>query len=200
MRHAAWALVAVILVAGCGDAGEQARPAATPTATLAPGTPTLVVIGDSLAVGMRPYLSRFLPGWRVIHDARSGRRLAEGMARFDAAPPPDGETVYAFSLFTNDRPGDILALEVAVRRSTSWGCALWATIARPPVDRRSYEEVNERLRRLAAASPERLRLVEWAAPAERGPGWLKADRIHGTPTGYRNRAALYAAAAKSCSS
>ena len=52
-------------------------------------------------------------------DARLRRR----------SPTRERDTVYAFSLFTNDDPADVTALESAVRRSSSKGCAVWATIA-----------------------------------------------------------------------
>lgn len=163
----------------------------TPTPTPAANARTVVVIGDSLAVGMRPYLSEFLGGWQVLVDARGGRRLGEGMRRFDAARPPEGRIVYAFSLFTNDPPDSVGALEAAVRRSTSHGCAVWATIT-------GANEANARLQELAASTPDRLKVVRWAERSQQEASWLKADGIHGTPAGYRNRAALYAAAIKSC--
>jgi hypothetical protein len=151
------------------------------------------VIGDSLAVGMQPYLREFLAGWGVDVDARAGRTLEEGMRVFGAEPDPERETVYAFSLFTNDDPANVTALESAVRRSSSKGCAVWATLAgdAPP------GEANARLVALAAASPDRLRIVRWADRVSRNRDWL-TDGVHATATGYRNRAALYAAAIKSC--
>ena len=60
------------------------------------------VNGDSLAVGMQPYLNQFLPGWTISVDARIGRPLAEGMSRLAAGAAQSKQTVYAFSLFTND--------------------------------------------------------------------------------------------------
>jgi hypothetical protein len=156
------------------------------------------VIGDSLAVGMRPYLSQYHAGWDVHVDAHTGRTLAEGMAKLAASPWPDSKTVYAFSLFTNDDPRTLPALEGAVRRSSANGCAVWATIAAPAVGGTTYAAANARLDELATATPARLRIVEWAERVSRNPGWLTGDGVHATPTGYRNRAALYAAAVKTC--
>ena len=159
----------------------------------------LVVIGDSLAEGMKPYLAGFLSGWDVSIDARIGRPLAEGMSLFSASPKPSRATVYAFSLFTNDGPGSVGALEAAVRQSTSRGsCVVWSTIVRPPVGGKSYDAANAKLRSLAASSGGRIRLVRWAEQVAQNQSWIAGDGVHGTPTGYRNRAALYAAAAKTC--
>ena len=130
----------------------SAPPEATapPSSTTAPSTSSgsttsarnLVVIGDSLAVGMQPFLQQYLQGWNITVDARVGRPLAEGMRQFDAKPDPSNETVYAFSLFTNDGPTNVTALESAVKRSTTKGCAVWSTIVRPPVGGTSYDGAN----------------------------------------------------------
>jgi hypothetical protein len=46
--------------------------------------------------------------------------------------------VLAFSLFTNDDPRNVSALDAGVRASVDragrGGCAVWATIVRPPLD------------------------------------------------------------------
>jgi hypothetical protein len=177
---------------------------APPSSTTAPSTSSgtttsarnLVVIGDSLAVGMQPYLQQFLPGWNITVDARTGRPLAEGMRQFDAKPDPSNETVYAFSLFTNDGPTNLTALESAVKRSTTKGCAVWSTIVRPPVGGTSYAGANSRLNGLAS---NRVKVVQWADQVAQNPSWIAGDGVHANPTGYRNRAALYAAAIKTCS-
>jgi hypothetical protein len=183
-------------------APTQTQPESEGPATAAPTQPptttsarNLVVIGDSLAVGMQPFLGQYLPGWNVSVDARIGRPLAEGMSRL-AAANPSGKTVYAFSLFTNDDPTQTSALESAVRRTAQRGCVVWATVARPPVNGKTYASANAILNRLA--SPGRIQIVPWAEQASANPSWLAGDGVHGTPTGYRNRAALFAAAAKSC--
>src|SRR4051812_46413803 len=76
----------------------------------------LVLIGDSLAVGVQSLLPSLLPGWRVTVDGRVGRPLAEGMGIIaQTALPSDGATVLAVSLFTNDDPTHTAQLQAAVR-------------------------------------------------------------------------------------
>src|SRR5215217_3550918 len=98
---------------------------------------TVIMIGDSLAQGTEPYLAGQLGGWSVATDARRGRPLAEGMQVLARTQVPGGPLILAFSLFTNDAPTNVAALESAVRmsvqRAGSRGCAVWATIVRPPV-------------------------------------------------------------------
>ena len=92
----------------------------------------MLVIGDSLAVGMADALRAALPGWRVRIEAKHGRSLAEGMRIL--AEQVDAPAILAFSLFTNDGPTATGALEAAVRATAGrrGGCAVWATIVRPP--------------------------------------------------------------------
>lgn len=164
----------------------------------------LVVIGDSLARGTEVHLPRLLPGWRIDQDTRIGRPLAEGMRLLAQVPATGEPTVYAISLFTNDDPANLAALEAAVRASLARagddGCAIWATIARPPFNGRSYGAANDLLQSLAL-DPElggRLLIVPWAEAVAAEPGWIGSDRVHATPEGYRGRAQMFADAARSC--
>jgi hypothetical protein len=159
---------------------------------------TLILIGDSLGEGMEDILPMILPGWRVRSDSLTSRPLATGMSILARTQVPDG-AVIAVSLFTNDDPSRTDALEAAVRqtvrRAGPGGCAIWATIARPPFNGRSYAAANALLRRLDAELGDRLAVVPWAEGAARA-GWLASDRVHATPDGYRARAQMYADAAR----
>jgi hypothetical protein len=162
----------------------------------------LVVIGDSLAVGMRPYLAADLSGWSVTIDGRVGRPLAEGMGIVASTAIADpGRTVLAISLFTNDDPTQTSRLRSAITASLEkvgvQGCVIWATIARPPVGHVSYQAANAIITQ-AAADDDRLRVVAWAAYTAATPGILAADGVHPSPAGYRQRAAMYGQAARSC--
>jgi hypothetical protein len=161
---------------------------------------TLILVGDSLAVGIEGLLPGLLRGWRVASDALKSRPLAAGMGILARTEVPRG-AVIAISLFTNDDPTRLGALEAAVRASVrraapGGGCAVWATIARPPFNGRSYAAANALLHRLDAELG-RLVVVPWAERAERS-GWLASDGVHATPAGYRARAGMYAEAAQSC--
>jgi hypothetical protein len=163
----------------------------------------MTVIGDSLAVGMKPYLGSVLPGWAVSVDGRVGRPLAEGMSvlRGTSLPPSASSSVLAMSLFTNDDPRSTpqlaSAIDQSLRAAGPSGCVVWATIARDPVGGVSYQAANDLLQRKAAATP-RLRIADWAGYVSAHPGTLSAGNVHPGPAGYRARAALYAQAAAGC--
>jgi hypothetical protein len=178
-------------------------PASPSGATTPAGTRrAMTVIGDSLAVGMKPYMGTVLPGWTITVDGRVGRPLAEGMGLVRAADlPPARSSVLAISLFTNDDPRGTAQLSAAVDATLAQvgagGCVIWATIAREPVGGVSYAAANALLARKAASTP-RLRLADWAAYVDAHPGTLSAGNVHPGPSGYRARAALYAQAAAGC--
>jgi hypothetical protein len=160
----------------------------------------VLVIGDSLAVGMADALRAALPGWRVTVDALTSRPLGEGMRILGTQPR--APAILAFSLFTKDHPRGTGALEAAVRATAlrPGGCAVWATIAAPPVKGVDYGNANQLLRGLAS-DPElalNLQIVDWGAEVAASPSLLAGDGVHATPAGYRARGELYAAAIRAC--
>lgn len=160
----------------------------------------VLVIGDSLAIGMEDALRAALPGWRVQVDARIGRPLAEGMGIL--ARRRDAPAIVALSLFTNDDPRATRQLADAVRSTATrpGGCAVWSTIVRPPFEGVPYTAANAVLERLAGdpAHATSLELVDWRAAVAQAPSFIAGDGVHGTPAGYRARGQLYAGAIRAC--
>ncbi|MEY2440583.1 MAG: hypothetical protein QOJ46_9 [bacterium] len=193
---------------GAGDGGgasasgtrrrAAAPPLSAPPPSAGPALPhDVLVIGDSLAVGMADYLRAALPGWRVRIDGKISRPLAVGMRIL--AQEPDVPAIVAMSLFTNDDPSATAALEQAVRATATrpGACAVWATIVRPPYNGVSYDAANRVLVRLGSRLPG-LRLADWAGAVAQSPSFVGGDGVHATPEGYRARGELYAAAIRQC--
>lgn len=169
-------------LAGCGNGQPVERP-----------RNGVVVVGDSLAMAT----DRYLPA--EAFDAALGRPLAAGMEVIRALDTQG--KVLAVSLFTNDDPANVDALEAAVRETVARSrCAVWATIARPPLDGVSYARANRRLHALRRELRPRLKVVRWAELVATDPGLVGDDGIHAVGVGYRARAALYQAAIDSCES
>ena len=179
------ALGVVLVVRQRGDA---AAPAAVGTATL---------VGDSLNLGVEPYLADALPRWRIVANDRVGRSTSEGIAELEAGRPHLSSYVVV-SLGTNDPPAAVDAFRADVARVVRLvgpdRCLIWATIWR---DGAPSDAFNDVLREAAEAHPA-LRLVAWAELIEIHPEWLAADGLHGNETGYRERARAVAEAARSC--
>ena len=178
--------VGVVLVVH--QRGNAAAPAAVGTATL---------VGDSLNLGVEPYLADALPRWRIVANDRVGRSTPEGLAEIEAGRPHLSSYVVV-SLGTNDPPAAVDAFRADVARIVRLvgpdRCLIWATIWR---DGAPSDAFNDVLREAAEAHP-RLRLVAWAELIEIHPEWLATDGLHGNETGYRERAGAVAEAARSC--
>lgn len=173
----------------------------SPSTSGSRSTAPVYLIGDSLAQGIQPLMSRELAGRPLHIDAMRSRPMAAGMRIAQGVPKG---SILAISLFTNDDPRSVAALDAAVRQSAAIvgpsGCVVWATIVRPPYAGVSYAAANARLQQLAdtrgLGAP--MRIVPWAAAVASDPSLVGGDGVHGTPAGYATRAALYAQAIKSC--
>ena len=163
----------------------------------APAGGTVALVGDSLNVGVEPYIGSALPGFEVIANDRVGRRTEEGIDEIEQGRARLAPHVVV-SLGTNDPPSDVGAFRAAVERVTQLvgpgRCLVWATIWR---DAAPNDALNQVLRDAAAAN-RRMRLVEWAEMVQAHPDWLAPDGLHGSETGYRERARAIAAAVRDC--
>lgn len=192
-------LVALALaLAGCGSDEDVAGGFSIAHPPSGGGAREVFVVGDSLAEGMASVLPGTLPGWRVRIDAEWGRPLGAGMRILAAEPAPPA--ILAISLFTNDDPRDVRALEAAVRSTAErpGGCAVWATIVAPPYEGVGHDAANALLRRLARDGELELELVDWARAVQRDASLMSADEVHASPAGYRARARMYADAIRAC--
>jgi hypothetical protein len=161
----------------------------------ATGSATLV--GDSLNVGIEPYLGDELPGWRVDAHDRVGRATPEGIDELRSlggglAP------VVVVSLGTNDSDGSEPEFRKLVNQALAivgpHRCLVWATVVRDGTPRTGFNQV------LVDARSEHpnVRLVEWAALVGGDGELLAGDLVHGTPDGYARRAEETARAIRDC--
>lgn len=153
----------------------------------------VVVIGDSLTVGVAPYLRS--PAWSMTISARVGRRTETGLAIL-ASMPRRRHLVLA--LGTNDGANDVALTQRMARRGLAHvgphGCVVLTTL----YDRhRAHERQNRWLRRLAASN-ERVQLVDWAQRVHAQPSLIAGDGVHATASGYRVRARMTLAALARC--
>jgi hypothetical protein len=159
--------------------------------------PSVSLIGDSLNVGIEPYLPRQLPGWAVHTDDVPGRATAAGIEAMRSAGGSLGAHMLV-SLGTNDvytRPEDFRAgVREALRLAGPDRCVVWYTIFR---EGESTTALNGVLREEAERA-DNLHLVDWEALVRAHPNWLVGDGIHATPAGYAGRARAAADVLRSC--
>jgi lysophospholipase L1-like esterase len=185
MRRAVVPVVAALLLASAAPAHAAER--------------SLLVVGDSLAEGTRPYIPKELPGWRVRQSTKVSRHASEGddvMRRYGDLP----RVIHA-SLGTNDDPRDVDGFRAAIRAvmNVAGGgrCVVWANIVRPPYAGVSYRGYNRALAD-EDTSRDNLLVLNWKRMVHRHPEWLADDGVHVSADGYAARARATARLVKRC--
>ena len=189
VKVAVSALVMVML-AGCGSAA--ARLAGHSTTTVAPPAPPsgpVYVLGDSLTVGMAPYLPALLPGRSVEIDGKTGRTATEGLDILATRKAPLPSTV-VMALGTNDveSPDEFTAVIDQTMALLGPRRVIWVNIASP-----RSQPFNVDLDAARTRYPN-LEIIDWASVMAAHPEDLVADQIHNTDAGYRLRAEVIASA------
>lgn len=159
-------------------------------------TGSVTMLGDSLNVGIEPYLAEELDGWEISGDNAVGRRTDEGVALLRAL---DGKLapVLVVSLGTNDPQTDVgrfrSHVEQVLRLAGPTRCVVWSTIW---LD--GPNEAFNRVLRQVAERRRNLEIDDWAALIEARPELLAPDRVHGSPAGYARRAEEIARIVRGC--
>ncbi len=171
---------------------------AVPAAQAEMPSPVLVV-GDSLAVGMKPYLGTMLGSSEVVWDARSGRTSPEGLVRLRARLHEVTPQTVVISLGTNDGPDPARfasRIHRALEAIPAGACVVWADINRPPRKGR-YHGLNRVLEAAAEQDP-RMVLVHWDRAVLHGSVSLP-DGLHPDAAGFQYRSLMVAGAiARGC--
>jgi hypothetical protein len=155
----------------------------------------VALVGDSLNVGIEPYLPGELDRWQIDNYNQVGRATWEGVdvllqERHRLAPR------VVISLGTNDPASDRAGFRESLRDALGAAgparCVVWLTIYRD-----GHDGFNDILRSEAAQRPN-LMLVDWAGMVRDHPEWLASDGVHATPEGYEGRAEAVARAIEAC--
>jgi hypothetical protein len=165
---------------------------------MAPPAKRAFVVGDSLAVGTKPYLIRALRGWRVGHSISISKHAPEGVNELRRRGLA---RVIVASLGTNDDPHAVGSFDHSVREALRVAgkrrCIVWPNIVRPPVGGRSYAGYNGVLRRLDERRFNLL-VVNWARMVARNRHWLADDGVHVNASGYAARGRAIGRAVRHC--
>jgi hypothetical protein len=160
----------------------------------------LLVNGDSLAEGTKPYLPRELRRWRVTQSTAVSRHAFEGAGVLRAYGRSLPRVIHV-SLGTNDDPNQTDSFRAAVREVMSVAgprrCVIWTNIRRPPVAGASYRGYN-RVLADESAGRENLRVVNWVRMVREHPEWLSSDGVHVSAAGYQARAQAIARSVRRC--
>jgi len=156
----------------------------------------VLIVGDSLAVGMRPYLGDMITDRQVTFDARAGWTTPQGMEALRLDLTQFAPQTVVISLGTNDG-SDARLFGDRVRRTLRglppYACVVWPAIIRPK-RKGAFEGLIKELRKAAALDP-RLTVINWDRMVRKGTVSLR-DGVHPTAEGYRFRAYVTAAAVR----
>jgi lysophospholipase L1-like esterase len=158
--------------------------------------PQVLVVGDSLAVGMKPFLGPMLPDTDITWDSRSGRTTPTGLDRLRAHLRRQRPTVVIVSLGTNDGSSPVRfasRLARALAAIPQDACILWSSIDRP-ARKGPFKTLNKVLWAASRSDP-RLHVVDWHGAIVRGRVALP-DGLHPDVAGYETRSRMFAAAMK----
>jgi hypothetical protein len=179
---------AVAVIVALDRDADESRP---------PSRAAVLLLGDSLNVGIEPLIGRYLPGWRITTNNESGRSTEAGIDELQRVRVPRVSAL-VISLGTNDDPSEVSAfrksVRIVLRIAGRESCVAWLTIAR---DGTAYDTFNAVLREEAQRHGA-LRVVDWARMVEEHPEWLGPDGIHATGVGYSQRARSVARELREC--
>lgn len=160
--------------------------------TPADASADVLVLGDSLGVGLRPSLAGLLGDTKIAWDVRSGRTTPQGLTALRSAMRIVHPKTVIVSLGTNDGPnGATFATRITkvLRDIGPDACVVWTDIYRP-ARKGPYTALNTTLA-YEARHVKRLHLVPWLAAVTAQKVTLP-DGLHPDPTGFEYRAQLIA--------
>jgi lysophospholipase L1-like esterase len=185
-------LPAALIVAALSLLLELAPSRAVARVTPADASADVLVLGDSLAVGLRPSLPGLLGDTRIAWDARTGRTTPQGLTALRGALRIVHPKTVIVSLGTNDGPdGPRFASRIAkvLHDVGPSACVVWSDIYRP-ARKGPYAALNATLAS-EAKQVKRLHLVPWLAAVTAQKVTLP-DGLHPDPAGFQYRARLIA--------
>lgn len=175
MRHCLLVALAVLVVAA-------------PAARAADGP--VIVVGDSLAVGMQPFLGPMLGDRVAAFDARTGRTTPQGMQVLHRLLRTVTPATVVVSLGTNDGPDPARFADRIHRILDALpprACVVWPSIIRPS-RKGPYDGLDRILRRQAHRDP-RFHVPSWDYAVLRGEVRLP-DEVHPDQFGFLHRSRM----------
>jgi len=168
------------------DRATRAAPRlALPTTPRFPSHAPVLLVGDSLAVGIADALTAAWPDRALTVEAEEGRSASTSVALLADHAAATGP-VWVVSLGTNDAAEEFpAAARAMVRLAGPSRCVLWFDVHRPDLQ----EPVDAELARLARRH-DNVHVLGWQALADAHPEWFGWDGIHPDTPGYAARAAM----------
>lgn len=169
------------------DRAQLATPPAQLDATPSSDAPTTPVhlLGDSLAVGIAPYLDAGLGDRPLTTDAAEGRGTATMVSLLSTYAATSAPT-WVVSLGTNDNPEEFPDQAAAIMDLAGPNrCVVWFDVWRADTD----DAINATLAQLGSENPN-LHVVAWHDVAAAHQDWFSGTDVHPSIAGYAVRGQL----------
>ncbi len=156
----------------------------------------VLIVGDSIAVGLQPYLTEMITDRELTFDARNGRTTPQGLRALRFELGRHAPQAVVINLGTNDGSDPRMfasRIAKALRAVPRSACIVWPTIVRAP-RKGAYKALN-RVLRDAARRDRRLTIINWDRMVAKGTGALR-DGVHPTQESYRFLSHVTAAAVR----
>jgi hypothetical protein len=142
----------------------------------------VLLLGDSLAVGIADYVDSGLGERPLTVDAAEGRRTAASVSLLTSYASSAPMT-WVVSLGTNDNAEEFPENAAALMDLAGGGrCVVWLDVWRPDTD----EAINAALDDLVT-SHRNLHLVGWNEISRQHPEWYSGTDVHPSAEGYAVR-------------
>lgn len=154
-------------------------------AAVFPDTSPVLLLGDSLAVGIGSYVDAGLGDRSFSMAAAEGRSTATSVSLL-APVAQTAPMTWVVSLGTNDNPEEFMTnAEAVMQLAGDKRCVVWFDVWRLDTD----TAINASLGELAA-SHSNLHLIAWHDTSRQHPGWFSGADVHPSSDGYAVRGQL----------
>lgn len=172
-------------------ASSRTRPAPSSTAV---ATDPVLLVGDSLAVGIAPYVDAGLGDRPLTVEAAEGRGTGTQVGLLGGYASTSAP-IWIVSLGTNDNPEDFAEVAPDVMQLAGPArCVVWFDVWRTDTD----DDVNATLVDLALRH-DNLHVVPWHDTSELHPEWFSGYDVHPSTAGYAVRGQMAVdAVSRSC--
>jgi hypothetical protein len=142
----------------------------------------VLLLGDSLAVGIAPYVDAGVGERPLTVEAAEGRGTGTQVGLLSGYASTSAP-IWIVSLGTNDNPEDFAELAPGVMQLAGANrCVIWFDVWRTD----THDEINASLADLASRH-DNLHVVPWHLTSERHPEWFTGVDVHPSSTGYAVR-------------
>lgn len=189
-------LITIVLASAAFAAGALAAPWAVAPSAARAAPAQVLLVGDSIAAGMKPFLGEMIADREITFDVVAGRTTPQGMRAMRKELQRLAPQTIVINLGTNDGSDPVVfadRIRRTMRALPAGTCVVWSAITRPP-RKGEYRGLNRVLRQ-AARHDRRVTVLAYDRMVAKGTLTLR-EGLHPTVEGARFLSYVTAAAVR----